>query len=499
MGKQLSRRDFLKLGLAVAAMAAFRPLPGTEMRQIAETFAYNPQSQVTPPDSNNARKYSPLTLLAANRLTFGARQSDLDWIERNGVDAFIEEQLAFDQIDDSVVNQRLQNFSTLNLLPTDPAPTDESNVLLELQGATLLRAVYSQRQLYELIVDFWSNHFNVHFNSPSDYILKTIDDRDVVRKYGMSKFRDLLGASAHSPAMLVSLNNSLSVKKQPNENYARELMEQHTIGVDGDFTEKDVAEVARSFTGWMVEQFIYKKPIVGTFNYLAANHDEDPKVVLGHRLPAYGGVKDGEKVLDILASTPACAALISTKLVQRFISDNPPASAVQKGMDAFQSSQGDIRATLGAILHSQEFKSSTGLKVKRPLDYAVSALRALNAETDAGRPIQSFILRLGQPLFLWPLPDGYPDTAEDWVNSGGMLARWNFAKALVGNSINGTHIELKGLASQTGNMIEDLSQAILFGSLPSDMVGALNLLTDPKKMPELAALLIASPFFQVRG
>jgi uncharacterized protein (DUF1800 family) len=370
---------------------------------------------------------------------------------------------------------------------------------LELQQAAFFRAVYSQRQLYELMADFWTNHFNIYFQLPSDYILKTIDDRDVVRQYGMGKFRDLLGASAHSPAMLISLNNNTSIGKQPNENYARELMEQHTIGLNGGFTQKDVADVARSFTGWTVSQTVKKKPIVGTFAFSSVYHDINPKVVLGHRLQANQEVQDGEAVLDILANSPACAEFISTKLVQRFISDIPPDSAVQIGVAAFQKSQGDIRATLGAILHSQDFKASSGLKVKRPLEYAASALRVLNGQTDAGNAMQSFIQRMGQPLFQWPFPYGYPDTAEAWVNSGSMLARWGFAKALVSNLIQGTQVNLKSMVSQTENMVDGLSQSILFNSLASGAVNVLQAFTDQRKMPELAALLIASPSFQLRG
>jgi uncharacterized protein (DUF1800 family) len=221
--------------------------------------------------------------------------------------------------------------------------------------------------------------------------------------------------------------------------------------------------------------------------------------VLGHRLPGSQEVKDGETVLDILASSPACATFISSKLAQRFIADNPPDSVVKIGADAFQKSQGDIRATLGAILHSQEFKSSTGLKVKRPFEYAVSALRILNAQTDGGSAVQSFIQRMGQPLFMWPFPDGYPDYAEAWINSGSMLARWSFAKALVSNLIAGTQVDLKNLVTAKGVMVEDLSQAILYKSLPSGALDVLQSFTDQRKMSELAALLVASPFFQLRG
>jgi uncharacterized protein (DUF1800 family) len=497
--KQLSRRDFLKLSLVAAAAAAFRPLPEIDIQRINQAFLTTPNGRGDLPSPITAPKYSPLTLLAANRLTFGAKSEDLAWIELHGVDAFIEEQLAFEQIDDSAVNQSLQKLTTLSQSPSASAPSSGEDVLLELQQATLLRAVNSHRQLHELMMDFWSNHFNIYFQLPSDYILKTIDDRDVVRIFGMGKFRDLLGASAHSPAMMMYLNNNTSIAKQPNENYARELMERQTIGINGGFTEKDVAEVARAFTGWTVNQTINKKPIVGIFNYVASYHDINPKIVLGHRLPYGQEVKDGEAVLDILANAPATAPFISARLAQRFVSDNPPDSVVKLGADAFQKSQGDIRATLGAILHSQEFKASSGLKVKRPYEFAVSALRVLNAQTDGGNTIQTFIQRMGQPLFQWPYPDGFPDTAEAWINSGSMLARWSFSKALVSNLIAGTQVNLKSLVSQKGIMADDLSQAILYSSLPAAAGDVLQSFTDQRKMTELAALFLASPFFQIRG
>jgi uncharacterized protein (DUF1800 family) len=501
----LSRRKFLKLSLAAVALTAFTPFSDRLQSQRNQstgstaTTVASLDNQVTPTPSPESRLYSPTTLLAANRLTFGAQQADLDWIEANGVDAFIEEQLAFEQIDDSQLKQRLQGFSTLAQLPGSPLPSANVNVLLELQQGTTLRAVYSQRQLYELMVDFWTNHFNIDNPLGGADILKTVDDRDVIRRFAMGNFRDLLGASAHSPAMLLFLDNTVNLKGMPNENYARELMELHTIGVNGGFTEKDVVEVARAFTGWTVADKKNDKPVVGSFEFLLSSHDEDPKDILGHHLTPYLGANDGERVLDILANLPACAEFISTRLARWFISDSPSASVIQQGAAAFQKSQGNIRATLGAILHSQEFKYSSGLKMKRPFEYVASALRVLNAESDAGVPIQSYISRIGQPLFSWSLAGGYPDSAAAWVTTGGLLARWNFAQALSANALNGTRVDLKELTSQSGNVVAGLSQAILGRPLPPGMADVVNSIPDPKRFPEAAAFLLASPQFQVRG
>jgi uncharacterized protein (DUF1800 family) len=506
--KSISRRDFLRLNLAaMTTMVAFRPFSGLLEPQIGETTkqiggsGLNSLITASQTGLTGGRPYSPLTLLAANRLTFGARQTDLDWIETNGVDAFIDEQLAFEKIDDSALTSRLQGLTTLNQPAGSPFPANAADALQQLQQATFLRAVYSKRQLYELMVDFWSNHFYINFNTISDFILKTVDDREVTRKNALGNFRDLLGASAHSPAMLsFNVYSDLKQDLSPNEYYARELLELQTVGLNGSYTEKDVTEITRAFTGWTVSnQDNNGKPIVGVFNFLVTPHDWGVKYILGHKLPGGGGVNEGDQVLDILAALPACAEYISSKLVQRFISDNPPASVIQVGANTFQSSHGDIRATLGAILHSPEFKTSFGLKTKRPFEFMVSALRIMNAETDAGSSLLSYLQKMGQPLFLSDDPGGFPDTADAWMNAGDMVARWNFAKAIANNSITGTNIDLTPLSSRPDNIVAIIAQAVLGRALPTELITALQPIADPKKIPELVALLIGSPLFQLRS
>jgi uncharacterized protein (DUF1800 family) len=507
-GKSVSRREFLRFNMAAfAALAVSSPLYVPLIQRIGKSAGLigeniYPESQTNSAVPESSRVYSPLTLLAANRLTFGPRQEDLVWIETNGVDAFIDQQLAFENIDDSALAPRLQSLDTLNQTSGSPFPVNAADALAQLQQATLLRAVYSKRQLFELMVDFWTNHFNININSLSNSILKTVDDRDVIRNHSLGSFRDLLGSSAHSPAMLGSYNINSRFGLKPNEYYARELLEMQTIGLNGGYTELDISEIARAFTGWMVATSVNGKPIIHVFNFLSANHDWGIKNVLGHVLPANGGgngEKDGENVLDILTANPACASLISFKLAQRFISDNPPASVVQTGANTFQRSHGDIRTTLSAILHSPEFKNSSGLKMKRPFEYIASVLRILNAETDAGSSLQGYIQNMGQPLFLWDKPGGYPDTADAWMNAGDILARWNFAKAIANNSINGTQIDLSGLVSQPGDIVANLAQAILARTLPVDVATGLKPLAVNKNATELVALLIGSPFFQFRS
>ena len=343
--------------------------------------------------------------------------------------------------------------------PTPP-PKNPQMVVTELQRAKLLRAVYSERQLYEMMVDFWENHFSIFANKDDDRYLLTGYDRETIRPFAMGRFRDLLGATAHSPAMLYYLDNWRSsvprpypaTKEKPagvdgglNENYARELMELHTLGVDGGYTQKDVQEVARCFTGWTIQ----KPNEQGLFLYRPGLHDDGEKIVLGHRILPGGGPADGERVLDILATHPATARFIATKLARRFISDEPPRSVIDRAAAVFLKTDGSIRETLRAIITSPEFFSNTvyRAKMRSPFEYVAAAMRALNAETDGDRPVLDAIGRMGQPVFGRITPDGYADRADQWLSSGAMIARFNFASALATNRLKGTKIDVARLLS----------------------------------------------------
>jgi uncharacterized protein (DUF1800 family) len=362
--------------------------------------------------------------------------------------------------------------------------------------------------LQEVMVDFWSNHFNVFAGKGADRWLLISYDRDTIRPNAMGKFSDLLVSTAQSPAMLFYLDNFQSVspnasmnegprqrrrgfgmrntgrmpedaamnrdrtqRPQPaqrmrrgiNENYARELMELHTLGVDGGYTQKDVQEVARCFTGWTI--FAPRgggvaaaallgegaRREAGKFFFNSRAHDDGEKIVLGHKIPAGGGFKDGLMVLDILARHPATARSIATKLVRHFVSDNPPAGLVDRIATAFTKSNGDIRETLRAILFSPEFYSQEAYraKVKRPFELAISAIRTLGGETNGGPQFHQWIARMGEPLYGYQTPNGYSDTAESWVNTGGLLERMNFGLVLASNRIPGTRIDLKRFSGQT--------------------------------------------------
>jgi uncharacterized protein (DUF1800 family) len=398
-------------------------------------------------------------------------------------------------------------------------------ITAELQASRILRAVYSERQLQEVLVDFWTNHFNVFAGKGADRWLLTSYDRDTIRPHTMGKFRDLLVATAESPAMLFYLDNFQSVspnarigpggaarrqraqsdsflggllgarrrdramerypdtrqnganmpptaarvpqqqKRGINENYARELMELHTLGVDGGYTQKDVQEVARCFTGWtifaprgggaaaMALMGAGTRENAGKFYFNARMHDDGEKTVLGQKIPAGGGMKDGLRVLDILARHPSTAKFIATKLTRYFVEDNPSSTLVDRVAAQFSKSDGDIRETLKAIFFSPEFNSLEAYraKVKRPFELAISAIRTLGAETNGGPQLHQWIARMGEPLYLYQTPNGYSDTAESWVNTGGLLERLNFGLTLASNRIPGTRVDLKRFAGDSTN------------------------------------------------
>ncbi|HEY3024764.1 MAG TPA: DUF1800 domain-containing protein, partial [Pyrinomonadaceae bacterium] len=388
----------------------------------------------------------------------------------------------------------------------------------ELNASRILRAVYSERQLQEVLVDFWTNHFNVFAGKGADRWLLISYDRDTIRPHTMGKFYDLLTATAQSPAMLFYLDNfqSVSPNAQPgpragqrpgarqgplaalmrggadnrplsmsnnpqqqrpqqqarrgiNENYARELMELHTLGVEGGYTQKDVQEVARCFTGWTI--FAPRgggaaaaaimggaaRDRAGTFYFAPRMHDDGEKIVLGHKIPAGGGFKDGLMVLDILAHHPSTAKFIATKLARRFVTDNPSPALVDRVAAAFTKSDGDIRETLKAIFFSPEFNSPEAYraKIKRPFELAISAVRTLGADTNGGPGFHQWIARMGEPLYGYQTPNGYSDVAENWVNTGSLLERLNFGLSLASNRIPGTRANLERFVGDTAGKSVD--------------------------------------------
>ncbi|HLK64144.1 MAG TPA: DUF1800 domain-containing protein [Bryobacteraceae bacterium] len=345
-------------------------------------------------------------------------------------------------------------------------------VARDLVEGKLLRAVYSNRQLAEVLDDFWFNHFNIYLEKGADRYLVTEYERDVIRPRVLGKFRDLLEATAKSPAMLFYLDNWQSVgpdAPQPrgptakkgrrglNENYGRELLELHTLGVDGGYTQKDVTEVARCFTGWTINQ----PQRGGAFTFNPRLHDNGQKVVLGVTIPAGGGMEDGEKVLDIVAHHPSTAHFISTKLAERFVADNPPPALVERMAQTFLKTGGDIRSVLRTMLDSKEFWSEGAYrtKIKSPLEMVASAVRAVNGDVDFAFPLANQVAQLGEPLYRKQEPTGYSNSSKEWMNSAGLLARMNFALQLTNDKVPGVKVDSAKAAKP-----DDSSAGIALGS-----------------------------------
>src|SRR5665213_674522 len=335
-----------------------------------------------------------------------------------------------------------------------------------LQAQKLLRAVYSERQPQEVLTDFWFNHFNVDASKIEDRPVMVAYERDAIRPHVLGKFRDLLEATARSPAMLFYLDNWLSsappapARLRPgsrpapstsavvsgrglNENYGRELMELHTLGVDGGYTQRDVIDVARCFTGWTMTN-----PHDGLgFLFDDRKHDHAEKRVLGHRIKAGRGLEDGEDVLDILARHPATARFIATKLVRRFVSDDPPPALVDRVAQTFRRTDGDLREVMRTILTSPEFlaPAAIGAKIKNPFEFVVSALRATNATITNPRSFVGTIAALGEPLYQCQPPTGYGDRTAVWINTGTLLSRLNFALGLAANGLNAAKVDIRSV------------------------------------------------------
>jgi uncharacterized protein (DUF1800 family) len=462
---------------------------------------------------------------AINRLTFGPRPGDALKVRSIGLDKWIDQQLHPEKIDDSAIDRFVAGYPAINrdqddLLAqytqqqrerrevkrekADSTMTAADSMALrkqmqqrgnltrqvvtQLQSSRVARAVASERQLQEVMTDFWENHFNIYAQKggPEPYYLRDFD-QNVVRPRALGKFRDLLEAVAQSPAMLFYLDNARSMadstrptlnaremrggvrpmrrgglgamrgamrtaeqmqrqqqqqQQRPrqglNENYGRELLELHTLGVDGGYTQQDVINVARAFTGWTI-----KPPAQGGgFIFRPQVHDAGEKIVLGHKLASGRGMEDAEDVLDILAKSPATARYISFKLARRFVSDSPSKALVDHASQVYLRTDGDIREVLRAIITSPEFFSQQAFrsKVKSPFEVVVSAMRALNAEPDSTPRSAQVIAFLGQPIFGHQAPNGWPETGESWMNTGAILNRINFGMAVAAGRLPGVDI-----------------------------------------------------------
>lgn len=376
---------------------------------------------------------------ALDRLAFGARPGDVERVMRIGVDRWIDQQLHPERIDDRAVETRVSQYTKDVAIPDrkdkDARRTAAREAMVNLSAQRILRAAESERQLNEVMVDFWMNHFNVFAGKGLDRFLLAEYERDTIRPRIWGRFEDLLLATAKSPAMLFYLDNARSRAGAINENYARELMELHTLGVDAGYTQKDVTELARVFTGWSIT-----RPNEGrvAFRYRRAVHDAKPKTVLGVHLD--GGMDEGETMIRFLARQPATAKFIATKLCKRLVDDHPSQALVERVAARFLATRGDLRATVKAVIDSPEFWQARKTKIKRPFEYAVSAIRASGATIDNPMPLARELRKMGEGLYLAQPPTGYADDAEAWSGSGATLSRLDFALALANDKMPGIHV-----------------------------------------------------------
>jgi uncharacterized protein (DUF1800 family) len=493
-----------------------------------------------------------------NRLGFGPAPGDVARVREMGLATYIDQQLQPARIPDESVTARLADFTTLSMntrdlareyylpalmqrrqaqraqaaagtnpemMATPERPSRElqqreRTVMTELMQQKVLRAIYSERQLEEVMVDFWFNHFNVFVGKGQTRIYLTEYERDTIRPRVFGKFRDLLGAVAESPAMLFYLDNWQSAapadaqtmarpgrrgamrrpqvpqqqnrRRGINENYARELMELHTLGVDGGYTQKDVQEVARAFTGWTIDM----PRQGGAFRFEPRIHDNGEKLVLGKKIPSGNGKRDGEMVLDLLAKHPSTARFIATKLARRFVADEPPSALVERAAARFRQTDGDIREVVRTIVTSPEFFATSAYhaKVKTPLEFVASAVRATGADLRDGMPLVQTLRQLGMPLYGCQPPTGYSDKAEAWVNTGALLNRMNFAVALSGNRVGRGNRPLDR-TSQIRVTHAQIASDVMAGDVAATTTQTIAKATNE---PQRIALLLGSPDFQKR-
>src|SRR2546428_170157 len=497
-----------------------------------------------------------------NRLAFGPRPGDVARVRAVGLDAWIDRQLRPETIDDSATERALVDLASLRMsipealreyprpdpklreklqdgrmtraemMQTYPPEKRPFRIAAELQAAKTLRAVKSERQLAEVMVDFWFNHFNVFAGKGDVRWYVSAYEREAIRPHALGTFPDLVRATARHPAMLFYLDNWLSARSDfivpagpnrgrkagLNENYARELLELHTLGVDGGYTQRDVTEVARVLTGWTID----RPQTNGRFVFRPLMHDEGEKVVVGHRIPAGGGQGDGERVIEILTRHPSTARFVATKLVRRFVSDTPPPALIARVAATYTGTGGDIPAMLRVIFESREFSGEDAYraKIKKPFEFVASAVRALGGSTDAegGSALARASAEIGEPLYLAQPPTGYADRADVWVNAGALLARMNFALALASGRYPHVTVELPALVAGTdprspAAVLDHLLATIVANQAGPETRAVLAAqLTDPQitrlsaddrgpantDVAKLAALVIGSPEFQRR-
>ncbi len=492
-----TRRNILS---ATAGAAALATLAGCErvVSKATERLGQAVPDTLSLPASGTA--IDPAHHLLC-RAAYGPWPGDLERVRAVGERAWVEQQLQPNSIDDTLCDLRARAFEELEEAPAECYEYDKPVLREDMSRHTLLRALYSRRQLYEVMVGFWTDHLNINIEKGDCIFLKPADDRLVVRAHALGNFRELIRASATSPAMLVYLdgnqNRRATSHDVPNENYGRELLELHTLGVNGGYTQRDVFEAARALTGWRLHEGFRQ----GTVYFDSARHDPGEKRVLGQVIAANGDAADVDRLVDIVCRHPSTARHIATKLSRRFVSDDPPAELVDRTAAVFTKTNGDIPSIVRTVLNSDEFRASGGTKFKPPFRFVVSALRAVGADTHAHAPLIEYLVRMGQGVFQYPTPDGYPDKASPWL--GTLLWRWNLAFALASDRVPSVSVPMDKLlhatgasASITANAMERTARLFRYFAGHDPQPEHLEALASAADDRDLVGLLMASPGFQ---
>ncbi len=514
----------------------------------------------SPPDSVERARVVHLL----NRIAYGPRPGDIDRVLAIGIDRFIEQQLHPERLPDDELERSLNKFQVLSLTDrdllriireqrqaqrpaSDPAAAQVQGkpkqrnryalLRLQYQNVAVFRAAQSERQLYEVMADFWANHFNVFFGKGLARVLLPTYIEETIRPNALGRFEDLLVLTAQSPAMLYYLDNFQSVApgarpREParnmngmlppaeqrradsiravrnarrptglNENYARELLELHTLGVDGGYTQEDIVNVARIFTGWSA-----RVNQGGPMVFLPWAHDEGPKVVLGRAFPPNGGKQEGFDLLRMLASHPSTRRHLSAKLCAKFVADTPPETCIATASDAWTRSDGNIRSVVEAILTSADFwaEENRGVKVKTPLEFVVSAVRAIGADLRHETNMARHIADMGQPLFWWGPPTGYPESMESWVSSSSMLQRLNWTRVLSSGRPPETRAAISTLIPRprdTAELVSRVNHVVLHGMATPNTLRVMREAAAAEASPVTAravalSLALGSPEFQ---
>lgn len=497
MSENVSRRRFFQIGAGVTAGAGVGC--GNEMSGFSDLLKQGYVDRKLTDFSSPTGESIDLITHALNRLSFGPSPGDYDHIKQLGekedeaVEAYIEEQLDPKELSDLTGKQLTLSFEYQEHTPGDHFNFNHQKLLEDMVRYSLMHATKTNRQLHEIMVHFWSDHFNIDSSKGDCKWLTASHDRDVIRKQALGSFSELLRKTALSPAMLWYLDGRVNRKDdsedRPNENYARELLELHTLGVDGGYTQKDVMEAARVLTGWTVKDR-GKLWGPGSVEFKKHRHDDGEKTVLGKKIPAGRGKEDLDLLLEIVAHHPSTARYIATKLCTRFIADTPPSAAIDEVAKSFLDSKGDIKQVLRTLFKTTAFRETRGNKLKRPFHFLVSSLRATGAKTDAQRALTRFLERMGNTPFHYPTPDGYPEEADPWMST--MLWRWNFAIRFSRNRIKGTRCKPGDLVDLAGGQ-ENLVRWFLGRSPDKAELAALEACPEEDRL----ALVLGSPAFQL--